>query len=132
MALAATDPERVVCEIERLESTDPAHFPAALLDETRAQTFVRLVNAGAYAAAEKMVPQIASLIKRNPPEEHVGSPAALDPLFSLGMLALQQGRAEEAAELFQRVAAAAEKSPVHQDILQSARHHESLSHKLRS
>jgi SAM-dependent methyltransferase len=131
MALAATDPERALREIERLESMDRSKFPAVLLDETRAQTFVRLVNAGAYEAAERMVPDIASLIERHPPEAHAGSPGALDPLYCLGMLALQRGRAEDAAELFHRVAVAASTSPAQEDILRSARQHEVQSRKLR-
>ena len=132
MALAATDPERALREIAKLASMDRSKFPAVLLDETRAQTFVRLVNAGAYEAADRMVPDIASLIERISPEEHAGSPGALDPLYCLGMLALQQGRAEEAAELFHRVVAAADGSPVQQDVLRSARQHELQSRKLRS
>lgn len=115
MALAATDPERALRELERV--------PAALLDETRAQTFVRLVNAGKYDAAERLVPAIVPLIERT---------GALDPLYCLGMLALQRGRYGEAEDLFHRVVAAAEKSSERQDILETARHHELLSHRLRS
>jgi SAM-dependent methyltransferase len=125
MALAATDPERAVREVEQLESMDRAQFPAELLDETRAQTFVRLVNAGAYQFAERLVPSIVNLIERDP---H----GTLDPLYCLGMLALQQGRHEEAAELFHRVAVAAEQSPTQQHLVEPARHHEMLSHTLRS
>lgn len=123
MALAATDPERAVREIERLESMDRAQFPAVLLDEAIAQTFVRLVNGGAYDAAEQMVPAIVRL---------TDSSDALDPLYCLGMLALQKGRVEEAAELFHRVAEAVATSPSQQDLLRSARQHELLSRKLRS
>ncbi len=123
MALAAADPERAVREIERLESMHRAQFPALLLDEAIAQTFVRLVNAGAYDAAEQMVPAIVRL---------TDSTGALDSLYCLGMLALQHGRAEEAADLFHRVAVAAATSPSQQDLVRSARHHELLSRKLRS
>lgn len=115
MALAATDPERALRELERV--------PPLLLDEARAQTFVRLVNAGAYDAAERMVPAIVELVERT---------EALDALYCLGMLALQRGRYAEAEDLFHRVVTAAETSTARHDILETARHHELLSHTLRS
>lgn len=126
MALAETDPEQALREIERLESMDRAAFPRELLDETYAQTFVRLVNAGAYAAAERLAPRIAAFIELHPPEQQAGVAGSLDPLYCLAMLALQRGRAYEAAELFGRVALAAQGSE-QQELLRSARYHESLS-----
>ena len=49
MALAATEPDRAVREIEALERAMPGRgLSPALLAEARAQTFIRLVNAGAY------------------------------------------------------------------------------------
>ncbi|HYR29567.1 MAG TPA: class I SAM-dependent methyltransferase, partial [Thermoanaerobaculia bacterium] len=129
MALAATDPERALREIEQLESMDRATFSAALLAETRAQTFIRLVNAGAYAAAERLAPWIATQIETQRAEEEAGASTFLDPLYCLAMLALQQGRAGEAAEQFRRVAQAAERSggEAQREMLRTARYHESLS-----
>jgi len=129
MALAASDPQRAVRELARLEAMDCAAFPGALLEETYAQTFVRLVNAGAYAAAEELALRMALVIERDPPEDRAGSPGALDPLYCLAMLALQRGRSGEAAELFRRVAVAAEGAGANgpQELLRSARDHERLS-----
>jgi SAM-dependent methyltransferase len=124
MALAATEPDRAVREIEALERTTPGEgrdLPAALLAEARAQTFIRLVNAGAYAAAERLAPgiarQTASLALEDDGE-------ALDSLYCLGMLALQQDRPDDAAELFGRVHRLAGRRA---EILWSARLHEGLS-----
>ena len=121
MALAATDPQRALRELARLESMDRAQFPARLLDESRAQTFVRLVNAGAYAAAERLAPRIAEQIEQQP---------SLDPLFCLAMLALQTGRGEEGAELFGRLRLAAERAGA-EEMAGRARYHEMLSMELR-
>ena len=54
---------------------------------------------------------------------------SLDPLYCLGMLALQTGRADEAAEWFHRVSLTAERSGAEgrEELLRSARHHELLS-----
>jgi SAM-dependent methyltransferase len=122
MALAATDPERALRELERLDSLEPALFPAALLDDARNQTFVRLVNAGEYPAAERLAPFIAARIA-------TGNEASLDPLFCLAMLALQLGRAGEAAELFRRVSEAAERRDPgdSNEMLRLARLHEVMS-----
>jgi SAM-dependent methyltransferase len=122
MALAATDPGRALRELERLESLEPALFPARLLDDARDQTFVRLVNAGAYSAAERLAPFIAARIA-------TGKEASLDPLFCLAMLALQLGRAGEAADLFRRVREAAERSDPGDSngMLRLARLHEAMS-----
>ncbi|HEX7184521.1 MAG TPA: class I SAM-dependent methyltransferase, partial [Thermoanaerobaculia bacterium] len=64
MALAATEPDRAVREVEALEfmARDGGEVSPELLAEARAQTFVRLVNAGAYDAAERMAPQVARQI----------------------------------------------------------------------
>jgi 2-polyprenyl-3-methyl-5-hydroxy-6-metoxy-1,4-benzoquinol methylase len=121
MALAATDPERALRKFESLESMDRAKFPSVLLAEARDQTFVRLVNSGAYAEAERLAPRIARQI-----DTQTSDVASLDPLFCLAMLALQQGRAGEAAELFGRVAKAAERQE-RTELVQSARYHEELS-----
>ncbi|HEX7186405.1 MAG TPA: class I SAM-dependent methyltransferase, partial [Thermoanaerobaculia bacterium] len=132
MALAATDPDRAVREVEALEpmARDGGEVSPELLAETRAQTFVRLVNAGAYDAAERMAPQVARQIDLRTLEE-MGeeSPGALDPLFCLGMLALQQARPGEAADLFGRVyrSAGRRAAPERADLLWSARYHEALS-----
>lgn len=129
MALAATEPERAVRELARLDEMDRASFPDELLEETYAQTFVRLVNAGAYENAAEIAPRIARIIERDPPEQSAGSSGSLDALYCLAMLALQRGRSGEAAELFRRVAMAAEASgaSAQQELLRSARYHERLS-----
>lgn len=129
MALAATEPDRAVREVEALASMDRETFSPELLAGTRAQTFVRLVNAGAYAAAERMAPQIARQIDLQTLEERgEESPGVLDPLFCLGMLALHQARPGEAADLFGRVhrLAARRAAPELADLLRSARYHEAL------
>jgi SAM-dependent methyltransferase len=120
MALAATDPDQAVREIEALER-DLAEegLPAALLAEARAQTFIRLVNAGAYEAAERLAPDIDA--RQN---EIRVSAEALDCLYCLAMLALQRERPGDAAELFARVQQLAGERA---DILLSARFHEELS-----
>jgi hypothetical protein len=123
MALAATEPDQAVREMEALE-TGGALSPQ-LLAETRAQTFVRLVNAGAYAAAERLVPRIVEQIDWRALEERgEESPGALDPPFCLGMLALHQGRPAEAADLFGRVHRLAGGRA---DLLAAARHHQEMS-----
>jgi len=99
MALASTDPDRAVREVEALASLAPELFV-----EARAQTFIRLVNVGAYAEAERLAPQILQQIDLHALEVAVSvSPGALDPLFCLGMLAHQTRRPGEAADLFAHV-----------------------------
>ena len=95
MALAATEPERAVREVEAV--------PAALLAGARAQTFIRLVNAGAYAAAGRLAPAVTRQIDPLRPEAGEASSEALDCLYCLGLLALQQQRPGEATKLFGRV-----------------------------
>jgi SAM-dependent methyltransferase len=87
MALAATDPDRAVREIEALEraAATAARLSPALLDEARAQTFIRLVNAGAYAAAERLAPAI---VRQTEPFLHESSAEVLDCLHCLGVLTL--------------------------------------------
>jgi len=123
MALAATDPERAVREIEALEKAEAGEgLSPRLLAEARAQTFIRLVNAGAYAQAERLAPRIARQIELTKPD-WIGA-EALDSLYCLGMLALHQERPGEAAELFRRVQAfAGKKAP----IFGPAQRHERLS-----
>ncbi|HKH49817.1 MAG TPA: methyltransferase domain-containing protein [Thermoanaerobaculia bacterium] len=124
MALASTDPDRAVREVEALASLAPELFV-----EARAQTFIRLVNVGAYDAAERMAPQIARQIDLATLEERGEKSAeVLDPLFCLGMLALHQGRPGEAADLFGRVhRLAGLAGPERAELLGAARYHEALS-----
>jgi SAM-dependent methyltransferase len=124
MALAATEPERATREIEALErAASPGEgLSAALLAEARAQTFIRLVNAGAYAEAERLAPGVARQIYIQDDGEMAAE--ALDSLYCLGMLALHRERPEDAAELFGRVHRLAGERA---EILWSARLHEGLS-----
>jgi SAM-dependent methyltransferase len=123
MAFAATEPDRAVCEIQALENArDGEGLSATLLAEARAQTFIRLVNAGAYAAAERLAPGIAR--QTDFPAGDDLSAEALDSLYCLGMLALHRERPGEAAELFARVHQLAGPRA---EILASARFHETLS-----
>jgi len=96
MALAAVDAGRAVSEIEALEravAADGRFLPPALLAEARAQTFVRLVNAGAYEAAERMAPGIASQVDSLRLEEREEeNPETLDCLYCLRILALHGKR----------------------------------------
>ena len=125
MALAATEPDRAAREIEALERAMPGEggLPASLLAEARAQTFIRLVNAGAYAAAERLAPGVARQIEAQDSDEIRGA-ETLDSLYCLGMLALHRERPEDAAELFGRVHRLAGERA---EILWSARLHEGLS-----
>ncbi len=95
MALAATDPDRAVREIEALERAagTAAGLPPELLAGARAQTFIRLVNVGAYAAAERLAPAIA---RQTEPLVRAGEPSAevLDCLHGLGFLSLHGTSAE--------------------------------------
>jgi SAM-dependent methyltransferase len=93
MALAAVDPGRAAGEIEALEravAADSRFLPPALLAEARAQTFVRLVNAGAYEAAERLAPQVARQVDALALEERGAE--ALDCQYCLGILALHGKR----------------------------------------
>jgi 2-polyprenyl-3-methyl-5-hydroxy-6-metoxy-1,4-benzoquinol methylase len=125
MALAATEPERATREIEALEraATPGEGLSPALLAEARAQTFIRLVNAGAYAEAERLAPGVARQIEAQDSGE-IRDAEALDSLYCLGMLALHRERPEDAAELFGRVHRLAGERA---EILWSARLHEGLS-----
>jgi SAM-dependent methyltransferase len=94
MALAATEPDRAAREIEALErsaTTGAGRVPPALLAEARAQTFIRLVNAGAYAAAERLAPGV---VRQTEPflREEGGEVSAevLDSLHCLGILTLHR------------------------------------------
>ena len=91
MALAAVDPERAAREIQGV--------PPALLDGARAQTFIRLINAAAYAAAARL----ASAVARQTDGLREAGAEALDCLYCLGLLALHQERPDEATERFERV-----------------------------
>ncbi len=123
MALALVEPDAAVREIEKLEAAGGA-LPPALLGEARAQTFIRLVNAGSYAAAGKLAAGVARSI--DAPKGKMDA-EALDSLYCLGMLALHEGSAAEAAALFARVqrlaGEAGERAPIHW----LARLHEGLS-----
>lgn len=135
MARAATDPDRAVRELEALSSC-PEIGPE-LLAETLAETFVRLVHAGAYEAAECLAPRVLALVEARGEAD----PGALDPLQGLAMLALQTGRPGEAAELFgqvhERIAqitrigqmerSGGSAGPERADLLWSARYHQGLS-----
>jgi SAM-dependent methyltransferase len=132
MALAMVAPDAAVREIEKLEAA-PAEraLPPALLDEARAQTFIRLVNAGAYAAAERLAAGVARRIESSAEAGehamHAMDAEALDSLYCLGMLALHQGRPGEAAELFGRVQRLAGEAGERAQIHWLARLHEGLS-----
>lgn len=122
MALAATDPQRAVNEIEALErAPDGEGLPARLLAEARAQTFIRLVNAGAYEAAERLAPPVSRAA--DCPGGEI-TEEALDVLYCLAMLDLQRHRPKEAAERFARVHRLAGRRA---EMLWSARLHEGLS-----
>lgn len=120
MALAATDPDRAVRELEVVASL--SEVSPELLAETLAQTFVRLVHAGAYTAAERLEPRVLRQV-----EEGETDPGALDPLYCLGMLALQTQRPDEAADLFGRVVRLTEGKAERVDLRAAARYHEELS-----
>jgi SAM-dependent methyltransferase len=118
MALAATEPDRAVREIEALQRED---VRPALLAEARAQTFIRLVNSGAYTEAESLAPGVSRQTDSLAGEIDA---EALDSLYCLGMLALHRERPDDAAELFGRVHQLAGERT---EILESARLHEELA-----
>ena len=125
MALAATEPEQAAREIEALERAAPGdRVSPALLAEARAQTFIRLVNAGAYGEAERLAPRLAPGIAARLDEGGEISTEALDSLYCLGMLALHRERPDDAAELFGRVRQLAGERT---EIFESARLHEELA-----
>ena len=125
MALAATEPERAVREIEALELAMPGRgVSPALLAEARAQTFIRLVNAGAYTEAERLAPRLAPGIAAGLEDGGEINTEALDSLYCLGMLALHRERPDEAAELFGRVHQLAGERT---EIFESARLHEEMA-----
>lgn len=123
MALAATEPERAVEEIAALEQARPEEgLAAGLLAEARAQTFIRLVNAGALDAAERLAPAVIRQTDLQADGE--SGTEALDALYCLGMLALHRQRPGEAAERFGRVLRSAGRDS---EIFRLARLHEELS-----
>jgi SAM-dependent methyltransferase len=93
MALAATDPDRAVREIEALERLArgrPALVPPAILAEARAQTFVRLLHAGARAAAERLAAAISRQTAHLHGQEEGASAEEIDCLQGLRTLALHR------------------------------------------
>ena len=132
IALALVAPDAAVREIEKLTAAAFAAsperaLPPALLKEARAQTFIRLVNAGAYAAAEQLAAEVDRRLGLFAGEPGWPMDAeALDSLYCLGMLAFHQERPDEAAEIFgrvQRLAREAGRAQLHW----VARLHEGLS-----
>lgn len=106
MALAATAPERAVRAIEALENAPAGEgLSPKLLGETRAQTFIRLVNAGAYAEAERLAPGISRQIEgaKGDAQGSEVDAETLDSLHCLGILALKRKRPDEAANVFDRL-----------------------------
>jgi hypothetical protein len=99
MALAATEPDRAVREVEALERTA---LPGTLLAEARAQTFIRLINAGAFDAAERLAPEVAGQADRLADAGEASS-ETLDALYCLGLLALHRQRPDEAEKRFERL-----------------------------
>ena len=123
MALAATEPDRAVREIEALDRARAGEgLSPAILAEARAQTFIRLVNAGAYAAAERLAPGIARQTESL--DRDAINAETLDSIYCLAMLALHRERPAEAAELFAR---AQRLAGPRTEILALARSHERLS-----
>ncbi len=128
MALAAVDPDSAVRTIRSLASMDRDRVPLSILIESEDQTFVRLVNGGAYEAASRLAPRIESRIDQTPFAADSENPGALDPLYCLAMLALQLDR-PAAASLFARAAshAAGAASDEWKRIQRSALEHEALA-----
>jgi SAM-dependent methyltransferase len=106
MALAATAPAQAVREIEALENAAAGEeLPAALLAQARAQTFIRLVNAGAYAEAERLAPGISRQTEGAQGDAQGSEVDAetLDSLNGLAILALKRKPPGEAASFFARL-----------------------------
>ncbi len=105
-AVAAAAPERAVAALAELAEV----LPATSFRAARAETFIRLVNAGAYGAAEKLAREVTEALdlgglqsagdRAGDEEAPRRATVALDTLFCLGMLALQTGRAAQAAAFF--------------------------------
>jgi SAM-dependent methyltransferase len=120
MALAATEPDRAVEEIEALERT--SSLSSTILAEARAQTFIRLVNAGAFDAADRLAPGVARQTALTEGAGEVSS-ETLDSLYCLGLLALRRQRPDDAEALFERLQRL---TRGHLESVWSARLHEGL------
>ena len=100
------------------------------VEATRASTFVRLVNAGAYDAAESLAPTVAAELGLEALDSGEAGPpptrTKLDALYSLAMLHLQRDRPTEAAALFALTVRLAERATeaAAPDLIRLARAHE--------
>lgn len=128
MALAATDPSSALRALHALAAE--RSFPRALFAHAQAQTFIRLVNAGAWEAADELAPLIEPQVDADSLTANgERSPGALDLPYCLGMLALHRSRPEEAARWFRVVqgAGAVYAAPERAELLANARAHEALA-----
>ena len=130
LALAAINPDRALVALEALARATAADG-AALgdVEATRASTFVRLVNGGAYAAAESLAARVAAELGLAALDAGDGGPrpkrAELDTLYCLAMLHFQRGRSTAAAALFALTVRLAEREPAAvADLIGLARAHE--------
>lgn len=126
MALARRDPEAAANALAALDDAartdDP--LPAELFREAALQTFVRWVNAAAWAVAARHADTVAGfvdeILARDPHRR-----GALDALYCLGLLDLHAGRTGSAAARCARVAGLTlGASPANADLGWWARLHE--------
>ncbi|MBV9493640.1 MAG: class I SAM-dependent methyltransferase [Acidobacteria bacterium] len=124
MALAATDPSAALRALHALADSPEMLAPA------RVQTFIRLVNAGAWEAADELAPLVEPQVDSDSlMTTGERSPGALDLPYCLGMLALHRSRPEDAARWFRVVqnAGAVYAAPGRGELLANARAHEALA-----
>ncbi|HVQ75512.1 MAG TPA: class I SAM-dependent methyltransferase [Candidatus Binatia bacterium] len=116
--LAGLDPEAALRELSAMEGQTgagdgPGRPPAEFAPTPRIEVFIRLVNAGHYASAERLAPAVAEAfglgdrpfpIASQGGARHGAAPRderAMSAAFCLGVLALNhQGQAARAAALF--------------------------------
>ena len=127
LALAAVDGVAALAALEALAPAAPTPRQSADISATRVATFVRLVNAGAHACADRLAEAVAADLAAEPAEGEMPSRARLDGLFTLGMLALHQRRFGQACAHFVRVGALAVKVAGAGDLGGWARFHEALA-----
>src|SRR5882724_6382950 len=101
-ALAGHDADRALRDLRALgEQAERGEIPREAFEEARQRVFIRLVHAGALGMAEPLAPSVAAQLDSAAPEgDRQDNVLELEARYCLAMLALQRGRAAEAAEGF--------------------------------
>ncbi|HYL04822.1 MAG TPA: class I SAM-dependent methyltransferase [Thermoanaerobaculia bacterium] len=101
-ALAASDADGALRELRALgELAERGEVARDACEEARHRAFAGLVHAGAFGAAEQLAPGVAAQLDSGAARaQRPWSIVELEASYCLAMLALQQGRAAEAADGF--------------------------------